>query len=374
MEHGVLGNAAQADIATMRAHRIADFDRADILTIHKRRIGTALAIIDGDDAIGFAWFNIDRDCLEPPAGAIAPGPHIELAIIDVEIEAVDRATFFIDDLTAFNVFAGANGHGEGTFRLARQIQRAVIGNVHPIIDAIKFQARPTKWTIIGQFRPLISVVLLDRIAFGRQILNRANAAIFRDAVRVGRINMQHAIVRQTRRHQADFTCIGVNGERPVIAIHQSECVRITRIRVSHTDCADHTLCGVFVNRVIVQVEIGRGFIQVDDIDRERLLRAQAAAIGGRHSDIDRARFFMIKRHAIDQAQLSIYDLKPVIRNGIGNCIASIRICDGQRANHRILGIFLEADSGKHIIQMRVREDLQARSLNLAQEVAANIAL
>ncbi len=108
MENRVLGDAAESDIAAMSTHRIADFNRADFFAVYITCERPTRAIIDRGDAVRLTGFNVDRNRLEFPTGALAPSAHVKLAIINVEVEAVDRAAFFINDLARLNIVASFN--------------------------------------------------------------------------------------------------------------------------------------------------------------------------------------------------------------------------------------------------------------------------
>jgi len=374
MEHGVLSDPAQTDIPAMRIHRITDFDGADILAVHIGGVRVAGAIEHGNDAVGFTWLNRDRNRFKAPPLAVAPGTHIKLATINIEVEAVDRAAFLIDDLTAVHVVACSDREREGAFRLACQVECAVIRDIKVIIDAIKLQTRPSKRTIIGQFRALIRIRLLNRIAFVGQVSNRPDALVFRNAIRLRSVDAQHAIFWNARCDQADLTRIWINRERPAITIDQAECVGVTCVWVGDTDSADDAIRRVFIDRVIINIKIDRRLVQIDDVDSECLAGRQTAAIGCGHGDINRARRFIIKRHTICEPQLAIHDLEAIVRNRVRDRVTHVRISDRQGSDHLILCILVDACRDEYVIDARVREDLQPWCSDIAQEVPANIAL
>ncbi len=101
--------------------------------------------------------------------------------------------------------------------------------------------------------------------------------------------------------------------------------RVAGVRIKRRKRANNGALSIFSHRRIVERKIAWPFIHVRNIDGERLHRREAVAIRCRNFDIDRSGVFMIQAHTFGKAQLTIDDLKAVIRNAVSHAVASVRI-------------------------------------------------
>ncbi len=124
--------------------------------------------------------------------------------------------------------------------------------------------------------------------------------------------MQDAAFRNLWRDQADLACFSIDRKGLSLIVDQAERMGITSIRVGDGNRSNHTFSAVLIDRVIVEVQICRRLIQIDNVDGEAFRGRQAAFICRRHGQVDHRLSFMIKRDAFRQTEFAINDFEPII--------------------------------------------------------------
>ena len=77
----------------------------------------------------------------------------------------------------------------------------------------------------------------------------------------------------------------------------------------------------------------RGFFVVGAADAEIYSVGQPTAVGCGDLDLDLRGLFMIQRHALAQAELSVHDLEAVVGDLKCVAVAGVGIADGDGAHH-----------------------------------------
>ena len=104
------------------------------------------------------------------------------------------------------------------------------------------------------------------------------------------------------------------------------------VRVNGRDRANDCAGVVLIDRGVGKRDARRAFVDIIDIDGEGLAALKAALICGGDGDVDGLCSFVIKGDAVFEAQLIADNLKAIIRDGVGEAVAIVRVNGGDRAN------------------------------------------
>ena len=104
------------------------------------------------------------------------------------------------------------------------------------------------------------------------------------------------------------------------------------VRVNGGDRANDCAGVVLIDSGVGERDARRAFIYIIDIDGEGLAALKAALVCGGDGDVDGLRRFVIKGDAVFEAELIADNLEAIIRDGVGEAVAIVRVNGGDRAN------------------------------------------
>ena len=104
------------------------------------------------------------------------------------------------------------------------------------------------------------------------------------------------------------------------------------VRVDRRDRANDCAGVVLVDRGVGKRHARRAFVDIIDIDGEGLAALKAALVRGGDGDVDGLRRFVIKGDAVFEAELIADNLEAIIRDGVGEAVAIVRVDRRDRAN------------------------------------------